>query len=161
MLYHIYCILFECKSVIYKYYKRDFPLDTACVTCCLACGKYRKINIDEMDSVIMKVKITFEETTFVWFLHKTKTANNLQQILQEIIDRTNPCVSEKKLAELGLSNSATTGIASAKVKIDGEWVASPLLYSISSIQGLVETPFVVFDINPEKTPSKDKLFFVI
>ena len=123
--------------------------------------KIPEINIDEMDSVIIKVKITFEETTFGWFLHKTKTANNLQQILQEIIDGTNPCVSEKKLAELGLSDSATTGIASAKVKIDGEWVVSPLLYSISSIQGLVETPFVVFDINPEKTPSKDKLFFVI
>ena len=125
------------------------------VPSCLARGKYRKINIDEMDSMIIKVKITFEETTFGWFLHKTKTANNLQQILQEILDGTNPCVSEKKLAELGLSDSATTGIASAKVKIDGEWVASPLLYSISSIQDLVETPFVVFDINPQKTPSKE------
>ena len=34
MLYHIYCILFACKSVNYKYCKRDFPIDTTCVTGC-------------------------------------------------------------------------------------------------------------------------------
>ena len=81
------------------------------------------------DTKIVRVKTIYEEKTVGWVLHQCKASATFAQILQEIFDGQNPCVTEF----MGLNLRVSELKVRCTIIVDDTWATTPLGYPLDGV----------------------------